>query len=130
MVNNTHEEIPIELIPKGGFGIEFPGVSATQAGQYAEGLETELKNSVQDHDAIANVERIRTNPEAQDLGTTLGIILGAKATVALAYGIGKWLTRNNQAKVRIRTRNGDVYEFDNLNSDKVEKTIGELNLGS
>src|SRR2546425_5908355 len=97
-------ETPRELIPEDGFVIEFPDVSPAEASRRAAQLEKIVKNELQDARSSASVDRVRVNPEAQDLGTVLAVILGAKATVELAKALGKWLSRPNQGKLRIRTR--------------------------
>ena len=120
-------ETPAELIPESGFVIEFPDVSSAQAGLYAEELETDLKNAIEDAGAGGTIERVRINPEALDLGTVLAVILGAKATVEIAKGIAKWLYRNNQTTIRIKAKDGREYMITNLESGDVESIIRALN---
>lgn len=119
-------QTPEILIPRNGFVIEFPDVSPAQAGIFAEEMETDLRNKMLDAKADAAVERIRVDPEAQDLGTVLGIVLGAQATVAIAKGIQKWLHRNNQATIRIRTKTGNPVVISNLESRDVKGILEEL----
>jgi hypothetical protein len=114
-------------IPETGFVIEFPDASPAEAGRQAADLEQTLKNTLEDARSPASVERIRVNPEAQDLGTVLAIILGAKATIELAKGIGKWLSRNNQAKLKLRTRDGREVVLSNLESKDIAGVLKSLN---
>lgn len=120
---------PKELIPEHGFVIEFPEVSLAQASRFAAELERDVKDALADENVKAKLlERRKTDPQTLDAGTILAIILGAKATVAIAYGIARWLTRDNQSKARIRLPNGTSIDLKNMKSQDVEKAIKELNL--
>jgi hypothetical protein len=119
-------ETPVDLIPENGFVIEFPGVSSPEASRCAAELEQLLKDELADTRSPASVERLRIEPEAQDLGTVLAIILGAKATIELAKGISKWLSRHNQGKLRLRTRDGREVAIDNIESKDIPATLKAL----
>src|SRR4051812_33500287 len=84
--------------------IEFPEVSAAQAGRYAAELHDVLKQAADD----ISVERIRSDPEAQDFGTILVVIFGTRTAIVLARALGRWLERRSQAKIRIITDKGIV----------------------
>jgi len=120
---------PLKLIPKNGFVIEFPGVSDAQAGQFAEELESDLTSALEDEKATDKVERIKIDPETQEIGTVLAVILGAKATVALAVGFWHWMSRKNQATLTIKLKDGTIVEIRNTNSEDIAKQIEALNLG-
>src|SRR5690349_15048679 len=89
----------VELIPANGHVIEFTDVSPAQAALYAEALETDLRNAKEDAGVRCEIERIRTNPAAQELGTVIAVILSTQATIAIAKGIAKWLSRNDLATI-------------------------------
>lgn len=117
---------PLELIPADGFVIEFPDISPSQAGFYAEKLENDLRNAREDEGMMCEIQRIRVSPETQDLGTVIAIVLGAEATVAIAKGIAKWLYRNNQAALRIKKHDGSEVMITNLESENVEGIVRAL----
>jgi hypothetical protein len=119
-----NKPIPIEQIPNNGFVIEFPDLSPTEAGKNAASLYEVLKNELVDPEKKLKLERV--DPAAQDLGTVIAIILGAKATIELARGVGKWLARNNQTRIRFRTRDGRVVHLNNLESNDVAGILKTL----
>jgi hypothetical protein len=98
--------------------IEFQEVSPAQADRYATELQDALKQAVSD----MRIERIRSDPQAQDFGTTLAIVLGTPAVVVLATALKNWLTRRNQAKLRLKTKNG-VILAENLESKDVAAIV-------
>jgi hypothetical protein len=104
------------LVPEGGILIDFLDVSTAEASRRAGEMEAILNNSLRDAGEPATAERIRANPEAQELGTLIGIILGAKATIEIAKGITKWLSRSNQAKVRLISQSGEEVIISNMES--------------
>jgi len=119
-------DTPANLIPEDGFVLEFPDVSTAEAGRCAGELAADLENEILDArlgDSNTKIDRLRVRPEAQDLGTIIAIVLGAKATVALAKGIVKWLSRNNQARITIRTADGREFSISNLESKHVHEIL-------
>jgi hypothetical protein len=72
------------------------------------------------------VERVRENPDRQDFGVSLAVVLGTAAVTALAKGIASWLARNSGAKMEIR-RNGQVLlTVSHLDSTDVPKLAAAL----
>ena len=120
-----------EILSQGGvligFGPEFgEPLSPGQAARYARDLEKQMLFALAEQEEAASIRRIRIDLEAQDLGTVLGVILGAKATIVIAKGIAQWFAKNNQAALKISTRNGDVLEVTRLNSGDVEGVAKQL----
>ena len=64
------------------------------------------------------VEKRRDDPSSQDFGATLILLLGAPAAVAVAKGIGQWLSLYRSAKVRIEQPNGTLIA-ENITSKQV-----------
>jgi len=124
-----HEDFvsaPATLIPPDGFVIEFPEASKPEAGNLARELKVELENSATDAGVAAQVSLAKARPEAQDPGTILAVILGAKATVAIATGIALWLRRKNQGRIRLRFPDGREADISGVESRDVSKIVAAL----
>jgi hypothetical protein len=119
-------ELATDLIPDTGFIIEFPEVSRAEAGRRARDLEQVLKAGLVDTGPNTSITLARADPAAQELGTLLAILLGAKATTEFAKGLSKWLSRNAQAKVVIRTRDGRRLVLSSMESKDVAAAIESL----
>jgi hypothetical protein len=79
------------------FTIRFPEASPAEANQLAGGLADVLR----DLDKDIEVERKRDQPDTQDFGGTLVIVLGSAAATAIAKGIAAWLSRNGGPEIEI-----------------------------
>ena len=67
--------------------ITFKNVSGEIASRYA----TELKNTLLDTTLDIEVDQRRGNARSQDFGSTLVLVLGTPAVLAVATAIGDWL---------------------------------------
>ena len=87
--------------------IAFENVSPADANRYAD----ELSNALLDASADIDVQRRRDNPHAQDFGTTLVLLLGTPAAVALAKTIttviGNWLQLRQGQGVSVTVKIAD-----------------------
>lgn len=79
--------------------LSFAGASASEANRYAE----ELREAILDAGASLAVQRQRENPLAQDLGSSLVLIMGAPAVVAAVQAISHWLQKRRSASLTIVT---------------------------
>jgi hypothetical protein len=79
------------------FVITFPGASTAEANRLAADLATTLR----DFDKQLEVEQRRDQPDTQDFGATLAIILGTASVTGLAKGVASWLARHSGAKIEI-----------------------------
>ena len=84
--------------------IEIEGVSPADANRYAEELRDTLRGST----SGVEVERRRADNSTQDFGATLVIILGTPAVIALANAFRDWINRRDNAKLTIKTPDGEV----------------------
>jgi hypothetical protein len=114
-------------IPQDGLVIEFPDVGKREAGDNAKDLKVALDNAAADAGIVSSVYLEKADPNAQDPGTILAIIFGAKATVALAAGIALWMRRKNQARIRIRYPDGTDADISGAESGDVAKIVEMLN---
>jgi hypothetical protein len=75
----------------------------------AEGnrLASSLQDCLRDTDPDITVTREREQPDTQDFGASLALILGSASVTAIAKGIATWLARNSGAQIEIR-RNGEL----------------------
>jgi hypothetical protein len=84
--------------------LSFPETSLDQGNRLASSLADDLR----DLDPTLIVERQKHNPQTQDFGATLAIIVGSAAASAIGKGIATWLARNSGARLTIRTKDGEV----------------------
>ena len=96
--------------------IRFPNATPDLGNIYAEELQEELRDMLGPGD---RVERRRTDPESQDFGATLVLVLGTTAVTAIAEGIRTWLARNSGASVDIVV-GGTTVHGRNLDSEGVQ----------
>jgi len=84
--------------------INFDKVSNADANRYA----SELRDILLDAAPDVEVNRRRNDPDTQDFGATLVLVLGAPAVVAIAKAMGDWLTLRRQTGITIKTVNGEI----------------------
>jgi hypothetical protein len=84
--------------------LSFEAASLAEANRYA----AELAERLRDADAPITVTETRADPNAQDFGATLAILLGTPAVIALAKGVADWLRMRPEAKVTIKGKNGEI----------------------
>ncbi len=89
-----------DMAPDTEFRIVLSGENVARANM----LAADLKHFLEDTSPEVNAEQIRANPEDQDFGTILGIVLGSAAITAVAKGIRDWLARNQDAEIEFRTK--------------------------
>src|SRR5262249_12823176 len=87
--------------------------------RYAEDLRRELVEADDD----VQVDRRRDDPESQDFGATLVLVLGTPAIVAVARALHSWLSRNNAVAVTIERPDGQKLTVRNLESKDVPTTV-------
>lgn len=92
------------------FRIAFEGVSEADANRYAEELQEFLRDASSD----VTVERKRENPATQDFGSTLVLVLGTPAVVAIARAIGNWLALR-RGTITIEAENGEITKITGTN---------------
>jgi hypothetical protein len=83
--------------------IRFLGVSGSEANASAGSLGAAL----QDISPSVIVARNKDNPNTQDLGMVLNIVLGSTPATAIAAGIAAWM-RMHRVKVQIVTADKTV----------------------
>jgi hypothetical protein len=93
MVNVEHE-----------LTLSFDDANIAEAGRFA----AELANRLRQAEPPIQVEERRINKDAQDPGSTLVLLLGAPAVVALAKGVATWLAMRPDAKVTIKDKDGSI----------------------
>src|SRR5690349_4074165 len=125
----AHEDYvpaPVMVIPPEGLVIEFPDAGRREAGKLARDLKLALDNAAAEATVASGATVAKVDPKAQDLGTIVAIVLGAKATVALAGGIALWMRRRNQARIRFRYPNGTPVDISGVESRDVAKIVQAL----
>jgi hypothetical protein len=88
------------------FTISFEGTSVAQANADAQSLETQINRAAPEVETTVR----RTDPNAQDFGASLVLVLGTPAMIALAKGIADWLRLRATAttKLKVCDKNGNV----------------------
>lgn len=108
--------------------IQLPDSDKRQASALIKSLDIELKKSLSDYDQEAELNLEKEDPNSQDIGTILAIILGAKATVAIAIGIANWMNRNNQTEFTVTNADGDTISIKNAESKHIEGALKSIYL--
>jgi hypothetical protein len=106
--------------------ISFPEVSEAEGNRLANSLGP----SIRELDSSLFVERRRTNPESQDFGATLAIILGSAAIAQLAKGIAAWLARNSGTTIEVIAPNGTAVKIKHASGDDTAQTVAAALGGS
>lgn len=103
--------------------IKFENVSYAEAAQYTEELRDFLLGATND----IEVQRRREDPHTQDLGTTLVLVLGTPAAVAVAKAIGNWLALRRGTITIKRGDDGKILECSGTNlSEKTQLEVVKL----
>jgi hypothetical protein len=71
-------------------------------------LAEELKDQLERNHPDVTANQRRQCEGTQDLGTALILILGTKAVIEVARGIGAFLKKHQEASIDIKTPNGEV----------------------
>lgn len=90
--------------------ISFEGTLASEASMLAADLEHDLRYAAPE----AEITLQKSNPNAQDFGSTLVLVFGTPVAILLAKAVAAFLARNSGATIVI-TKDGDVVAK-NLNS--------------
>ncbi len=101
--------------------ISFPDESLDEAGSNIADLKEHLAMVA----AGIETHQRRADPNAQDMGATLAIVLAAPAVVAVAKGIADWLKmRAAKPKLVIRNKEGQsILELDNMSTGDVRALL-------
>lgn len=105
------------------YTIHFSNVTTAEANRYAAELREALLDASPDVGAIQQ----RDDPYSQDFGSTVVLILGTPAIIAVAQGIKAWLEKRNDVEIVLRP-DGEVHGRNLSSRDAV--TIVEKALGS
>jgi hypothetical protein len=104
--------------------LSFEGVDVAEANR----LAAELAEWLRDAEAPIDVQETRADPNAQDFGATLVLILSAPAVVALAKGVSAWLAMRPNAKVTIKGKDGTLIATGLTSADAravIEQRLGK-----
>lgn len=104
------------------YTLTFENGSVADANRWA----CELKEYILDATDEVVVEQQRDNPNSQDLGPMLSLVLGTPAVVAAVKALGQWLNLHREAGITIKTPRGEIVAT-NLTSEDIMK-LAELML--
>ncbi len=96
--------------------IRFEDASAAEASAYAD----ELRHRLLDESEDIQAEIRREDPNKQDFGAILEIVLGSSAVVSMVGALKIWLKKRNTATISIQTQDGKMIAK-NLNEKDVAK---------
>jgi hypothetical protein len=110
--------------------ITFPDTSSAEAGREAALLEELINQQLREAGLPAIAQQKRVREEAMDLGTIVGVVLGARATIELFKGVAvaiqKYMARTNRSRVEIRRPDGRITVITNLESRDVAKVVSAI----
>lgn len=104
--------------------IAFPEKTPDVAGRIADSLAKEIGREVKIEGRPVVPKVVRANPEAQDFGATLVLVLGTPAIIILARAIVAWAKRTNNSYIEL---NG--VRITNLESRDVADVVTALKAG-
>lgn len=87
--------------------IQFDGLTRGEANREIQELRQVLVEQV-DNDMLVSIER--EDADSQDAGSTLVLLFGSSAAVAVAQGIRAYLSRRSDSRDRIMIRTKDGTE--------------------
>jgi len=109
-MNSTHKQ---EVV------IRFEGLSPAEAGEQAQLLKDALLDT--SPDVSTKVERL--GGETMDLGTTLILVLGTPAIIAVANGLVAFMVRERKGKLVIERDGRVVFEGNSSDAAKVAEAL-------
>src|SRR6266849_915721 len=98
--------------------ITFDDASPADASRYAD----ELRNILLDMTPDITLQRRRVDSHTQDFGTTLVLVLGTPAVVAVATAIGKWLKLRHSASLTVKTADEQILVQNITSKDAAQLT--------
>lgn len=101
--------------------IEFDGVSAAEASNYA----IELRDNLLDSSNDIEVKVVAGAKNTQDLGSTLVLVLGAPSMIIAAKALRDWLKFRYSASITIKKPDGTLV-VKNITSKDAELIVEKL----
>jgi hypothetical protein len=95
--------------------ITLPNLDTALANKYTQELMAAIRASTPE----VTVDRHNINPQNQDLGTIIGIIVGSAGLTAVAKGIADWLRKRQTANITIK-RDGSIIAENVTSADAVK----------
>ena len=103
--------------------IRFEGLTTAQANQAATELRNQIRRAT---GSQVTVDVIKENPETQDFGSTLAVVLGTPFAVALAKGISDFISKSG-SRVVVETPEGKVIaRGDAATNIDIDRTVAAL----
>jgi hypothetical protein len=84
--------------------ISFATATPADASRLAEDLARFIQTSVDGAEASVG----GGSSDSMDFGTTVVLVLGTPAMIALAHGVASWIKRQGDPELVIKTKNGSV----------------------
>jgi len=98
--------------------LTFDNSSPADASRYADELRDVLLDTTPD----ITVQRRRNDSHTQDFGTTLVLVLGTPAIVAVATAIGNWLKLRQSASLTVKTADEHILVQNITSKDAAQLT--------
>src|SRR6476469_5233411 len=99
--------------------LRFDGMSKGDANV----LAAELNDFLQERTAV-KTRVIREDPQAQDFGATLVLILGTASVQAIAKAIGTWIQKHREAEGTLQV--GDIsVKLKNVDTKTITSVMGQ-----
>jgi hypothetical protein len=99
--------------------ITFHGVTAAEADK----LAGSLLSSVRETDRNLSVARHKDNPESQDAGAILALVLGSAAIGSVAKGIAQWIAKHAGTTIRIQSPDGTSVDIKNATGQDTAQIV-------
>lgn len=93
-------------------------------------LVTSLEEKMREVKGVTGAQIKREREDSQDAGTILSIVLAGPAVIAAVKALEAWLARNNQARITIKTSDGQSIDASGLESGDVPKIVEAIKASS
>jgi hypothetical protein len=104
------------------FSLSIEGVNVAQANSDVQSLEKQINLAA----PAVDTKVVRSDPNAQDFGATLVLVLGTPAIIALAKGIADWLKARATGTTSLKLHDKDgnlILEVDAATSSDVRVLV-------
>ena len=101
--------------------LRFANLSVAEAGQKVTALREQLLDECPDVQADIR----KDDPTTQDFGTTLVLVLGAPAVVALAKGLARYFGRDREGVLIIKRGESVIFRGNSTDAVAIAKALGE-----
>jgi hypothetical protein len=99
--------------------ITFLGVTDAEGDKLAGSLLSTLRET----DRNLSAERRKADPQSQDYGSILTLVLGSAAVGSVAKGVAQWIARHAGTTIRIQSPDGTSVDIKNATGQDTAQIV-------